>query len=213
MKFNTHLLTREFCEKNTLIFYPQAGKTSDNIQRHLFDLGFKWCSSPQQGYRSYQEGGTCRGILLLEGYLYTGPQQKHKQNGLLCSLEDFDEEGVDHTSFRDNKAPITKERCQNERLIFCPETEEEIEFIQQELFKKGCTWPDGEQTVQSVHACLSGISVNNGIISFNPSRGFSREGFLCTSDELSFIPESTLKAIAMATTLQRNLPARPKLKF
>lgn len=97
MKINDQKITREFCERKLLVFFPRTLEEAQFIQRKIFEMGFQW----GKGTYDFENGSTTvqvsdhrllEGLVLDEkGNLFAHPIKKHLQSGLLCDTAQFDE--------------------------------------------------------------------------------------------------------------------------
>ncbi len=88
MKENTAKITKELCQNNVLLFYPQTTDEAEFIQRKIFDLGFAWSYGSKVDNLDECVSG---GMVLDHGTLYYSPDNVSKEKGLLCTSSQLDE--------------------------------------------------------------------------------------------------------------------------
>ncbi|MCE9507490.1 MAG: hypothetical protein K8R48_04130 [Alphaproteobacteria bacterium] len=88
MQYNKERLTREFCRDKRLLFLPKTEAQAEWIQRHLFDMGFRWPNGKAEVSR-LDDCARYGMLLTSEGTLYHSISSGDP--GLLCTAEQFNE--------------------------------------------------------------------------------------------------------------------------
>jgi hypothetical protein len=87
VRINREKITKELCETEDLIFFPETQEESMFIQRKLMDMGYKWVSghsAPVAETRILSSG-----LVLLRGKIYRRGDEDNS-NYLKCDLYQFD---------------------------------------------------------------------------------------------------------------------------
>jgi hypothetical protein len=112
MQKNMAKITKELCENETLVFYPETAEEAAFIQNKLFEMGFKCGKS---GDTRIQNLELCveKGMVLKNGGLYANPTEESRNNCIICTSNNFFSQDEKVSELVSNAEKLPNESLQN----------------------------------------------------------------------------------------------------
>lgn len=127
-------LTKEFLQKNNVVFHPRTREEATVVLKNLFKMDFAWANGHTEvGWLKESIAG---GILILDGKIYHGPDPARKY--IVCDVAQLDGNWV---PFEERVMALFNEQAERQKRI-----EEKLDRLLAEIEPKEIDKPKSLKT-------------------------------------------------------------------